>query len=290
MTNQMKHIITTIAFLLGINSIVNGQVEKTSIGILPITNADGRQYGETAVITEEVSNAFIKTKRFILVDRTKLDALKKEKELQKTEDFIDGTTIEQGKNLGAQFLISSTLSSYSNNGDVCKFSLTLKVIDVATGQIIASELIQVKGGSSAGSLTNSLLGSRVPSSNSQEGALRKALKEIQPEIETFVYNNFPATFVIVEISLKNKKGEAQTILISGGSDMGLKAGDKLKIVEVSELEVNGKKMTRKKDISELKVNKVEDENFSSCSVLSGNADLPTKFDSNANLQVILVGK
>lgn len=284
----MKHLITI--FLLGITFFSNAQSEKTSIGILPITSTDGKQYKETVSITEEITNAFVKTKRFILVDRTKMDALKNEKHLQKTEDFIDGSTIEQGKSLGAQYLISSTLSSYSNNGEICKFLVTLKVIDVSTGQIIASELIQAKGGDITGTLLNTVLEKNVANTKNPDGALRKALRSLLPEIESFVNKNFPATFAIAEISNKNKRGEAQTILISGGSNMGLKTGTKLKVVEVSEIEVNGTIMTRKKDVAEIKITKVEDENFSSCSVQSGNADLTAKFDSKAKLQVITFEK
>lgn len=286
----MKKIIISTALLLGVNLFVNAQTDKTSIGILPVTSTDGKQYKETVSITEEVTNSFVKTKRFIMVDRTKMDALKNEKNLQKTEDFMDGSTIEQGKSLGAQFLISNTLNSYSNNGEVCKFSLSLKVIDVATGQIITSETIEAKGGGIGGSLTNAALGANVANTNDKDGALKKALKDVTGEIDKFVSKNFPATFSIAEISEKDSKGGAKTILISGGSDMGLKKGDKLKIVEVSEMEVNGKKMTRKKDVAEIKITKVEDSNFSSCTVSSGNADITTKFDAKAKLQVITLEK
>jgi len=286
----MKKLIIAITLLMCINTIIYAQSEKISIGILPITSTDGKQYKETVSITEELTNAFVKTKRFVMVDRTKMDALKNEKNLQKTEDFMDGSTIEQGKSVGAQFLISNTLGSYSNNGEVCKFSLTLKVIDVATGQIIASEVIEAKGGGIGGSLTNSALGANVANTNNPDGSFKKALKDLIPEIEIFVSKNFPATFSIAEISEKDSKGAAKTILISGGSDMGLEKGDKLKIIELSEIEVNGKKMIRKKDVAELKITKVEDGNFSTCLVSSGNADVTVKFDAKATLQVITLEK
>jgi TolB-like protein len=286
----MKKIFFTTALFMGINTISNAQVEKTSIGVLPVTSTNGKEYNETVSITEEISNAFIKTKRFILVERTKMDALKKEKNLQKTEDFIDGSTVEQGKSLGAEFLISNTLNSYSNDGEVCKFSLALKVIEVSTGQVLTSETIEAKGGGKGGSLLNAAIGVNVSNTNNPDGALKKALKDILPQIDAFVRKNFPAIFSIAEISEKDSKGGAKTILISGGSEMGLKKGDKLKIVEVSEMEVNGKKMTRKKDIAELQLIKVEDENFSSCSVKTGNIDVTTKFDAKAKLQVLTLEK
>jgi curli biogenesis system outer membrane secretion channel CsgG len=285
----MKKTAIALICMLGFSVFMSAQTQKISIGILPVLNADGRQYKETVAITEEVSNAFVKTKRFIMVDRTKMDALKNEKNLQKGEDFIDGNTIEQGKSVGAEFLISNTLNSYTNNGEVCKFTLSLKVIQVATGEIVASEKIEAKGGGIGGSIANAAFGN-VVNTNNDEKALRKALKDVTEDIDKFVRKNFPATFAIAEISEKDSKGGAKTLLISGGSDMGLKKGDKLKIIEISELMVNGKKMTRKKDVAEIKITKVEDGNFCTCSVSSGHADITAKFDAKAPLQVITLDK
>lgn len=82
---NMKKIFTTILlFIIGMS--VNAQ-EKLSIGVLPTTNTDGMAYKETVLVSEELTNALIKAKRFNVVDRSKLDALKQERELQKTEDL-----------------------------------------------------------------------------------------------------------------------------------------------------------------------------------------------------------
>ena len=285
----MKRTILSLSLGFAMAMQVNAQESKTTIGVLPVESTDGKTYKETVEITETVTNAFVKTQRFILVERSKMDALKTEKKLQKGEDFIDGSTVEQSKSLGAQFLISSTLGSYSNNGEVCKFTLNLKVIDVTTGQIINSEAIEAKGGSSAGSIAGGLTGAKV-ASNNPEGVLKKALKDILPAIDKFVDKNFPATFSLTEIQKKDSKGAAETVLISGGSSMGLSKGEKLKIVELMEVEVNGKKITRKKEIGEIKITKVEDENFSICSVMMGGADITAKFDAKAKIKVITLAK
>ena len=52
------------------------------------------------------------------------------------------------------------------------------------------------------------------------------------------------------------------------------------------MEVNGKKLQRKKEIGELKILKVEDENFSTCSVSSGGIEINSKFESKIKLQII----
>ncbi len=284
----MKNNIYLSAFLLVTSFIVNAQ-EKIGVGILPFTYVQGASSSYDAnSIQETVTNAFVKTKRFNIVDRSKMDALTKEKNLQKTEDFIDGTVIEQGISLGAKNLISGHVISSkaeqmrADDGTVtykAKLSISLKVIDVATGQVITSETIEPKSG-------NSLLGAIGIGASTPEAAVSKAIKDIENKIDEFVNKNFPQVFYIAEIQEKDGKGNATKILIAGGSEFGLKKGDKLKVVEITDMEVNGKKLQRKKEIGELKILKVEDENFSTCSVSSGGIEINSKFESKIKLQII----
>ncbi|MBK7432008.1 MAG: hypothetical protein IPI62_14115, partial [Bacteroidetes bacterium] len=107
----MKKIILSIALIAGLNFFASAQ-EKTGVGIMPFSFVQGAASSQDVnSIQETVINAFVKTKRFNIVDRSKMDALKKEKDLQKSEDFIDGSVIEQGVSLGANFLISGHVIS-----------------------------------------------------------------------------------------------------------------------------------------------------------------------------------
>jgi hypothetical protein len=289
----MKKIILSIALFAGINFVATAQ-DKTGVGIMPFTYVQGgADYQDVNSIQETVINAFVKTKRFNIVDRSKMDALKNEKDLQKSEDFIDGTVIQQGVSLGANYLISGHVISAkaermetapSSTGNVtvtykAKLSIQLKVIDVATGQVITSESIEPKGGSALGGMMG-----LAPSS--PQAAISKAIKGIEDKIDDFVNKNFPATFPIVEIQEKDSKGNAEKVMIAGGSAFNLKKGDRLKVVEVLIVEVGGKKLERKKEIGELKITKVEDENFSICSVSSGGIEINSKFEAKAKLLVI----
>jgi hypothetical protein len=290
----MKKIILSIALVAGINFVTSAQ-EKTSVGILPFTYIEGSAtLQDVNSIQETIINAFVKTKRFNIVDRSKMDALKKEKELQKSEDFIDGSVIKQGISLGADYLISGHVISANaermetspskRTGNVtvtykAKLSIQLKVIDVATGQVINSESIEPKSGSTLGGMMG-----LAPSS--PQAAVLKAIKGIEDKVDDFVYENFPATFPIVEIQQKDSEGYATQILIAGGSAYDLQKGDRLKVVEVSIVEVGEKKIERKKQIGEIIITTVEDENFSTCSVDSGGIEINSKFEAKAKLLVI----
>ena len=52
------------------------------------------------------------------------------------------------------------------------------------------------------------------------------------------------------------------------------------------LEVGGKKMDRKKEIGEIKISKVEDENFSIAEVKSGGSEIFSKFNGKSKLLVM----
>lgn len=278
-----------LALIFTILSQILFAQEKTSIGILPFTYVNGASNQQTVnSIQETVTNGFVKTKRFNIVDRTKMDALRNEKNLQKSEDFIDGSVVQQGVSLGANYLVSGHVVSANaeqmraDDGTITyktKLSINLKVIDVATGQVVSSETIEPKSGSS-------LLGAIGLGASSPEASIAKAIKGIEEKVDDFVSRNFPISFFIAEIQEKDSKGGAVKLMIAGGSEFGLSKGDKLKVVEISIMEVGGKKLTRKKEIGELKISKVEDENFSTCSVSSGGIDIAAKFEAKANLQVV----
>jgi curli biogenesis system outer membrane secretion channel CsgG len=70
--------------------------QKQSIAILPFTYSNCN-VSDAISISENVVNALVKTKRFNIVDRTKMEEINKEKNLQKTEAFMDGDAlVEQG--------------------------------------------------------------------------------------------------------------------------------------------------------------------------------------------------
>jgi TolB-like protein len=288
-----KNIIATV-LLIGINCFIQAQ-EKTDVGIMPFSYVQGAaSFQDANSIQETVTNAFVKTKRFNIVDRSKMDALKKEKELQKTEDFIDGNVIEQGVSLGAKHLVSGRVTSVSKFSgyrerskldgtkvsqlvNEAKINFTCQIIDVETGLVINSETFSANGG-------GAFLG--LSMAKNIDDAFSSSLSSLERDIDRWVGTNFPAIFSIAEIQEKDSKGDAKMILIAGGSAFGLEKGDKLKVVELIEMEVNGKRIQRKKEIGELKITKVEDENFSICSVKEGGIDINAKFEANSNLQIM----
>jgi hypothetical protein len=260
---------------------------KIIIGIMPFkssaeqggnyNNRRQNQSQQTTAIEDAVTNVFVQTKRFSLVERQKMDQIKSEKNLQKNEDFIDGSVIEQSKSLGAQYIVmgnvtesavqkSTTRTPFAGtiSSENCDVAFSIKVVDVTTGEIMAS--------------------SSFSGSGKGKKAFDNAMEDIKPEIEKFIKENFKVTVSVASVEEKNDKGEAVKVLISGGSSLGMKEGIELKVYEASEMMVDGKKLTRKVTIGKVVVAKVEDENFSVCTVAEGGMAIANKVAASAKVK------
>lgn len=89
-------------------------------------------------INNAMYSAISKHKGLLLIEHDHLPDLKKERELQKTEDFIKGHTVEQMKAHGAKFMFY--INNYNRNG--MQVSFDLSVISVANNQIIRTVNVQ----------------------------------------------------------------------------------------------------------------------------------------------------
>jgi TolB-like protein len=269
--------------------------EKMLIGILPFTYVSGAaNFQDVNSISESVVTSFVKTKRFGIVDRSKLDEVSAEKQLQKSADFVDGTVADQGKSMGAQFLISGHVNSATKSEQYktrtkldgttenylaidAQVSFTCKVIDVATGQVVNSESFKNQPG-------------LLSLASNKEEAFNNVLKSLAKSIDKWVSKNFPLIFDMVEVQTKDKKGNPSEILIGAGSDSGVSKGDKITIIEVSTVKVGDEMKTRNKEIGFAKVSKIEDGSFSICVVTDGADILNERLAANAVIKFKTVDK
>lgn len=294
----MKKLLCPLAFSLILSANAFSQ-SKTLIGIVPFKGGGSSEqtltYGGVSnsgnyqtAIQDAVGDAFLKAKRFSLVERQKMDQLTSEKELQKGEDFIDGAVIEQSRSLGAQYVVLGNISKASvsqkertithlpvpyvgganSPTNFAEVAFSIRIVDVATGEIIASN-----------SFSTTAKG---------KNAFEEALGDIQPKIEQFIKENFKVTASVASVEEKNSKGEVDKLLIAAGSNQGIKEKNEFKVFELTELEVDGKKLIRKKTIGSLVVVKVEDENFSVCQVKDGAAEIGRKIEAGAKIKCEII--
>jgi hypothetical protein len=252
-----KSVIFTFAsFIFGVSAFAQS---KTTVGILRFQSSASQNSNNVTAVQDAVADVFLKNKRLSVVSQT-------------------DTSFEQAKGAGAQFVISGSVAKATveikqgnvpivggtTSTNIAEISLTLNVTDAARNEVVASTTINASG----------------RGKNAYDGAISDA----QSQVEKFMKDNFKLTVSIAEIEEKNSLGAATSVLIAGGTMLGVKVQEEFRVYEVTELTVDGKVMQRKKTLGKIVVTKVEDENFSVCNVTEGGVDIAKKFGEKANLK------
>ncbi len=198
-------------------------------------------------IQDYVLEVFTNDKRFKLVDRSSWNFVVQERELQKTEAFIDGIVVEQGKSIGAEYLLSGTLN-------YAQTALTLTVYSVTDKKIKAKKTITLKA--------VKLLSLKLDPLKTQ----------VTEETRKFISELFTPLIKVIKIT-DGSKNKAKEILIAGGKKLGLKKGNTFVVKAKKMIEVEGVLMEREEKIAVVEILVVENDNFSVCEVLEGKKEL-----------------
>lgn len=204
-----------------------------------------------------VADFFGKDDRFTLVDRKTSDLIQKERELQKTEAFLDGYVVSQGQGIGAEYLISGEFDMQTN-------ALNLTLYSVADQTIVGTESVELY--------------------ETMFVVFTKPIREpVLEGLRRLCSRVFPLLMPVVEITAQ-KKDEARSVLIAGGLGRGLRKGTKLdiKVKETRAID-GGAEQTYYRTIATGTVEKVEDQNFSIVTVDSGEKEVKSRLDGGSKL-------
>lgn len=141
-------------------------------------------------------------------------------------------------------------------------AMTINLLDASTGEVLASKQIN---GSSEPPAKKMKFGVRLQSSSNSKSsteAMSLLSQNITPELTAFYQGAIPVEYPIASVSDVAKDSSTANVLIACGSGCGIEVGQRFKLVEHTTVTVAGKEMTRKTDLGQLDVAKVEDANFS----------------------------
>jgi len=122
-------------FVLIATSII---YSKSSIAVLPIVSS-GIDSQQVSIFQKKIEYEVQKLNKYIMVDRINIQKVLQEQALQLTGIISDSSMVEIGKLLNANQLLICELVFK----DI--YYLSLKIIDVESGQILASDFIDIKG-------------------------------------------------------------------------------------------------------------------------------------------------
>lgn len=246
--------------LLPISVPVKVQKESNLIrGLLDLDTKHKNDYNTVKSSQGIIANVFIRDDRFKVIDRSNNTEVAKELNRQKSESYMDGYVVEQGKQIGAEYMIKG---SYTPN----ERELQVSVFEVNSGRTLGVEVIKLK---------RNLLGTT------------KFNEEVDVQVEELMQRIWPIDFVFHEV-VEQSKNEIKKALIVSLTSTFLEKDDKVHLVIRSEEEIAGKKLIRNKLISECEVDYVENENFYVIKIKKGKKELKQALDQGQKIKVKIV--
>ncbi len=203
-------------------------------------------------LTEMLTTSLIESGRFIVLERKALADIQAEHALNASGSVDPMAAVTGGKLLGAQALIRGAVTEYSykrssTGGGInvlkglgiaaCQaeamVALDIRIYDVATGVILDSVRAEGKAKSSAASLTIDKEELKMDANTFKSSPLGKASREaINKAVDAIIKRMevIPWEGRIAEID-NDDAGNVSAIYINAGSELGLKPGMRLEILQ-----------------------------------------------------------
>ncbi len=258
-------------------------VQEKSIAILPFVKKGDMLPEDKAMLERLVLNSVMVHGRFRVIERGNLHILDQEREQQKSDSFLQSEVIQQGKNIGADYLLmgegyecqtfvhKAMESLDAPSGIYTRLRFRAQVLNVATGQVEAFQEF----------IVDQTYRNAVTAKPSATPALslQWALFDLHVKINRWLVQTFPLNLQIIEVTDSSKQ-EAKQVIINGGTGTGLHlpvsfstvnalAGTPLEVFEIHQEDVDGKQMERTVLIGEIVLKKIESDLISVCKVRKG---------------------
>jgi hypothetical protein len=320
----MKNLLS-LSFLFFLLSFINSagaqqpaQPEQAiHIAIIPFTSAAEVQTPQELqavdLVEKNVIAAFGNKNRFYLLDRAQTEKIKKELDRAKDKSSIYASVMAEQGHLGtAEYIITGVVNSYVIGDDKtlinyqyvtqyhASLRLSLQIVKVETGRTIFSDPIIIKS---------------IDFANNSPGDIAdNVLCKLGEKMKNIVKTLFPPDLMILHVE-KEKKGLPYEVLVNGGTELfdngksvsscdydehniyskagkGLKnmfssGKTKLDVFLSDQFVANGKTYAQKSLIGTLRIEEVQGDELSLCSVNSGADKIKEAMDANKTIVVQL---
>lgn len=228
---------------LGIQPTDISLIGQQSIGnLLPGGQASTNQSRvNMSTISDKFIAAYATNKKFKVIDLSRTGIINEELERQKSEDFLDGHMTEQGLKEGIDFFLFTSVDPGAK-------IVTAFLKSVETGETTCK--------------------AEVPFISAKYAA-RAADHYGRVLIEQLNRRCFGIYYTIAKVQ-EVKNGKLKTVLIAAGHNKNIKSGLVLGIFTIELIEVEDEMVEHEVQIGELKIKKIEGDNFSIGEVSKGN--------------------
>lgn len=126
---EIQHSLRDAAISNCFKTVSSALAEGSKIAIINISSNDR---SESEYIIEELSVLFVNSRKFTVVDRRMLDAIRQERNFQLSGEVDDNSIVSIGHFLGANVVLTGSISG---EGEMKR--LRLRALDVRTAQVLA---------------------------------------------------------------------------------------------------------------------------------------------------------
>src|SRR5690606_26636595 len=284
---EMKNRITLLFFLTSV-FLLQAQT-KTTVAFLTMSYDEetiGR--AEARMVQETVTNAFVSSKKFTVVDRQKLEELEKEKNLQRSESFMDSqNSFTDGLSKGANYLVDGSIMdvnySEGKGGWTANVTIQLRMLDVSTGEIMSTGIVSSQFEEDSPVIKKamkSLYSKDELKAIDAKNALLQAAKEHKKDAFSTALmrlsentKRFTGTILPIQaevVSWDNKKNE---IVLAAGSHAGVQVGQLVDVVKISEVSIGNDTVVRNEVVGTAWIVRVDDQNFSVASIIDNQKEI-----------------
>jgi len=247
--------IFTFSLIAILNFSLQAQVdENPSLGVLKFEASEVTEV-QAQLVSNRIEIAIYNSNRFQVVTRQFLKAIQTERERDKTILDLDKMAIEQGKAVGADFIVKGKVTYYKRKTSQTKSTnrVSKPSYYVNTQVKFYFEIIDVKTGV-------------IRTTSNYEGSLNG----VDFHIKNFVRRKFPFIFNVLEVVPEAGKKKSNMVLVDGGFNQGLHRRVFLKVYEIREENVGGKTINREVHLGKMRVEAVDfGGDFSKCEIKKG---------------------
>ncbi|WP_369018561.1 CsgG/HfaB family protein [Thermatribacter velox] len=242
---KRAHFLLLIAFLIfSFASFANAEVKPKVVVVGFDITVPGFQYEETLpnALTDLMIDSLINSGRFRVFERRKLSSLVTEQSFQHFSGLVDTqTAVQLGRMVGAHYVITGSITDISKSGggglrlgsvslgkSSIRATLTVRIVDVTTGEILYSAVKQKKASRSKVGLGFGDVSMYSDSSLSVISAVKELCDEI---VADFVSKIDEGIGELADIPLEGYVVESsgKTAYLNLGEATGIKVGSRVRI-------------------------------------------------------------
>ncbi len=131
----MKRIAVLVSGCLLFLAAVGVDAQETTIAVLDLETQEGVPESYRGPLSDMVRTALFNTRRFRVMERNKMEEILKEQAFQLLDCTSDECAVEMGRLLGVQQMVAGSVSKLGET-----HTITLRLIDVETGEVLAAEM------------------------------------------------------------------------------------------------------------------------------------------------------